>query len=175
MGEIYLYERKHSESYTMQLHHHKNYQILYAIEGKGSIRLEGMDYDLVQNCAAVLYPFSDHEVASDSHLTLLVLEFNEVLFKDKVASYWQENALKQSTVLQLNLIQANELKLLLRKLLFEQNQNHTCSEWAIQIYWLEILLLLALVNQTSPITDANDLRSVRIRHYIDSHYFESLT
>lgn len=175
MRDIYLYESKHKESYVVQEHHHDNFQILYAIEGEGTIRLKGKEYALKQDGVAVLYPFSDHEVASDASFTLLVLEFDEFLLKDHVASYWKQNVITESMVMQLELTHANEMRLLLRRLLFEQNQLQSLSSWSMQIYWLEVLHLLAQAHQAKPILDANDLRAERIRQFIDNHYFETLT
>jgi AraC-like DNA-binding protein len=175
MDPIRLYERKHQESYAVRAHHHNNYQILYAIEGRGVLELEGVRYELEQDCAAVVFPYANHAVSSDSNLTLLVLEFEESLFEDRVAAHWNEQYIRTSVLLRLSLFHANELRRLLRKLLFEQQQTHGASRWAMHVYWLEVLLLLSQAKLAAPVADANALRAERMRKYIDSHYYEPLT
>jgi AraC-like DNA-binding protein len=175
MKEIHLYESKHRESYAIHVHQHDNYQILYAIEGQGTIRLSGEDYPFEQDSAAVIFPHCLHAVSSDTNLTLLVLEFDDSLLKDAIFARWQEHEWEHSLLLKLNSLHGNELRLLLRKLLFEQKQEDPLSDWAMQIQLLEVLLLLSRVKQSLQITDANSLRAERIRTYMDSHYYESLT
>ncbi|WP_243767535.1 AraC family transcriptional regulator [Paenibacillus agricola] len=174
MSGIHLYESKHRESYVVNVHHHSNYQILYAIEGEGFIQLDGIKHAIEQECAAVIFPRTDHAVSSDSHMTLLVMEFDTALMNDAFASRWKEDAIDHSMLLRLNSVSGNELRLLLRKLLFEQKQEDALSQWSMQIHLLEVLLLLARAQQSSQITDANGLRADWIRSYIDSHYFEPL-
>jgi AraC-like DNA-binding protein len=172
---IHLYESKHRESYAINVHHHSSYQVLYAIEGEGFIQLNGKKYIFEQECAAIIFPYDDHAVASDSNLTLLVLEFDDTLLQDSVASRWRDFAIGHSLLLRLDTVSGNELRLLLRKLLFEQKQEDELSKWAMQIHLLEVLLLLVRYKQSSQVLDANGLRAERIRSYIDSHYFEPLT
>jgi AraC-like DNA-binding protein len=172
---IHLYESKHRESYAINVHHHNSYQILYAIEGEGFIQLDGKNLVFEQECAAIIFPYDNHAVASDSNLTLLVLEFDDTLLQDSVASRWTEFAVDRSLLLRLDTVSGNELRLLLRKLLFEQKQEDSLSSWAMQIHLLEVLLLMVRFKQSSQVLDANSLRAERIRSYIDSHYFEPLT
>ncbi|WP_240414960.1 AraC family transcriptional regulator [Paenibacillus periandrae] len=174
MSGIHLYESKHRESYEVNIHHHSNYQILYAIEGEGSIQLDGVKHAVEQECAAIIFPHSDHAVSSESHLTLLVMEFDVALMQDAFASRWKADMIDGSILLRLNSVSGNELRQLLRKLLFEQKQEDSLSQWAMQIHLLEVLLLLARAKQSAQVTDANGLRAERIRSYIDSHYFEPL-
>ncbi|MBD2845991.1 helix-turn-helix domain-containing protein [Paenibacillus sp. IB182496] len=175
MKTIHLYESKHQESYRKQDHHHHNYQILYAIEGEGTIRLEDAERPFAQNCAAVIFPYSNHAVASSSKLTLLVLEFDAAWMEGEPLSRWREAGIDGSLLLQLPVVSASEMKQLLRKLLFEQQQQDGLGGWAMKIYWLELLLLLARARTSAAVTGANDLRAERIRDYIDSHYYQPLT
>jgi AraC-like DNA-binding protein len=174
LNAIRLYEQKHLESYAIHMHDHGNYQILYALEGKGVIRLDDVRVELVPDSVAVVFPHTRHAVASETHLTLLVLEFEEEGFADKVAAYWK-NVFDRSAVLKLNLFHAGEMRTLLRKLLFAQQDEQELSAWAMRIYWLEVLLLLAQVKKAKPMADANAFRAERIRQYIDTHYYLPLT
>lgn len=172
---IRLYEQKHQERYEIRTHHHAEYQILYAVEGSGTLTLDGERRELAQGGAAVLFPMTPHAVSSDTHLTLLVLEFDESLFQDDVAALWKERFVESSTLLRLSLFHAGELRQLLRKLLFEQRQEGPISRWAMRVYWLEVLLLLAQAKASVHISDANALRAERMRQYIDTRYFEPIT
>ncbi|XEC95458.1 AraC family transcriptional regulator [Paenibacillus tarimensis] len=175
MNRIDLYESKHQESYALSLHHHENYQLLYVIEGEGSILIDGIRHDLMHNNAAIIVPYSEHAVSSDSHLTLLVLAFGEQSVHGQILSEWKSRYYLNSQLLRLNSLNGNELRLLLRKLLFRQRQKDELSNWAMQIHLHEILLLLARAKPASQITDANNLRAERTRCYIDQHYYEPIT
>lgn len=175
MSGIHLYESKHQESYELRIHHHPNYQLLYAIEGEGSIILNGGKHPLEQDNAVLILPYAEHAVSSDSNLTLLVLAFDAESFQTPVHLEADPPLFTQSELLRLSTFSANELRLLLRKLLFEQGQKDALSGLAMRIYVQEILLLLARARGTTQAADANSLRAERIRNYIDLHYYESLT
>lgn len=175
MREMEIYERKHRERYAVKPHHHRNYQILYVIEGEGFIQLEGTEHPLVQDSAAVIFPFADHAVYSNTQMTLLVLEFSETLFRDKAATFWAESAIRRSVVLRLNAMNAGELRLLLRRLLFEQKQNNPLHDLAMYVYCLQILMTLSRVQSSLHAGESDDSRAERMKRYIDTHYYESLT
>ncbi|UUZ80111.1 AraC family ligand binding domain-containing protein [Paenibacillus sp. P26] len=143
MSGIHLYESKHQESYELRIHHHPNYQPLYAIEGEGSIILNGGKHPLEQDNAVLILPYAEHAVSSDSNLTLLVLAFDAESFQTPVHLEADPPLFTQSELLRLSTFSANELRLLLRKLLFEQGQKDALSGLAMRIYVQEILLLLA--------------------------------
>mgnify|MGYP001172850737 CR=1 FL=1 len=172
---IYLYEDKHRESYALELHHHLYGQLLYVLEGRGSIVLEGRKEALEQDHAVLILPYADHAVSSDSHLTLLVLAFDEKLLQTSGREAVDRPLFAASALLRLNPFNASELRLLLRKLLHEQRQRDDMSDWAMSIYIQEIFLLLARARQAAQVTDANGLRAEKIRSYIDRHYYEPLT
>lgn len=71
-------------------------------------------------------------------------------------------------------LDGNELRLLLRKLLFEEKREDRFSSWALRIHLHEIMLLLARAKSATSIADADHLRADRIRSYIDSHYYETI-
>ncbi|MFE5322944.1 AraC family transcriptional regulator [Paenibacillus sp. NPDC056579] len=175
MSGIHLYESKHQESYEVKIHHHSNVQILYAIEGHGTVLLEGQQYDFEQDNAAFIVPYSEHAVSSDSNLTLLVLAFDEFAGSRDVHPDWKPYLFTSSELLKLNAFQASEMRLLLRKLLFEQKQSDPLSGWAMHNLLQDIYLLMVRARETKPVQDANGLRAERIRNYIDLHYYESIT
>ncbi|UQZ82117.1 HTH-type transcriptional activator Btr [Paenibacillus konkukensis] len=175
MNGIHLYESKHTESYEVKIHHHDSVQILYAIEGQGSIWLDGQQHDFAQDNAAFIVPYSEHAVSSDSHLTLLVLAFDDPAGQDGVYERWKPYLYSRSEHLKLNSFQASEMRLLLRKLLFEQKQADPLSGWAMHNLLQDIYLLLVRAKQSRQVQDANGLRAERIRNYIDLHYYDSIT
>ncbi|WP_051620460.1 helix-turn-helix transcriptional regulator [Paenibacillus sp. UNC451MF] len=172
---IHLYESKHQESYKVQIHHHANVQILYAIEGEGSIWLEGQQYAFEQDNAAFIYPFSKHAVSSNSHLTLLVLAFDDLSEKQVFHENCRPFLFNRSELLKLNAFHASELRLMLRKLLFEQKQSDPLSDWAMHNLIQDIYLLMVRAKESRQVQDANGLRAERIRNYIDLHYYDSVT
>lgn len=172
---IHLYESKHDERYAYNVHHHEQAQLLYVIEGKGTIVLEDAAFDLMPDTAAMIVPFTQHAVSSDSHLTLLVLTYGNNSVHEPMLREWQAHDFHKSRVLKLNALHGNELRLLLRKLLFEEHRQDRFSSWAMRIHLHEIMLLLARAASVSQITDANSLRAERVRQYIDTHYYEIMS
>jgi len=169
---IHLYESKHDERYSYHVHHHEHAQLLYVIEGKGTIMLDGTAHVLSPDTAAVIVPFTRHAVSSDSHLTLLVLAYDDTSVHEPMLQEWKKYDFHHSRVLKLSALHGNELRLLLRKLLFEESRQDRFSSWAMRIHLHEVMLLLARAASASQITDAGSLRAERTRHYIDTHYYE---
>src|SRR5690625_2164819 len=60
--EVLLYESKHQDGDKIQPHHHHFHQVLYALEGEGSITLDDKEYTFAPDCAAVIAPYSEHAV-----------------------------------------------------------------------------------------------------------------
>lgn len=172
---IHLYESKHLDGDVVDEHHHTIHQILYALEGEGTITLDGKPHEFKQDCAALIVPHSNHSVFSESKLTLLVLAFEESVLDSQARSGLLYSCFETSAFLQLSPFAAADLRQLLRKMLFEQTHQDELNQWALQIYFQEILLVLARANQSAQVTDSNSLRAERIRSYIDRHYFEPLT
>jgi AraC-like DNA-binding protein len=172
---IHLYESKHNERYSLSVHYHEYAQLLYVIEGAGTIIIDDATYDMAQHTAAMIIPYSKHAVSSDSQLTLLVLTFDDTSVHEPMHMEWKAHYFHKSQLLKLNPLHGNELRLLLRRLLFEERREDRFSRWAMRIHLHEIMLLLARAESTSHITDASSLRAERIRHFIDMHYYEAFT
>ncbi|OXM86182.1 AraC family transcriptional regulator [Paenibacillus rigui] len=172
---IHLYESKHQDGDVVYEHHHGIHQFLFALEGEGTITLDGTRHDCCQDCAALIVPYSNHAVVSDSRLTLLVLAFEETGTDSFARTHLLHTWFKASAMLQLNPFAAAEVRQLLRKMLFEQTHEDAFGPWALHIYLHELLLVLARSSQSSIVTDSNSLRADRIRSYIDRHYYEPLT
>lgn len=64
---------------------------------------------------------------------------------------------------------------MLRKILFEQSHHLSLQQYAIKIDLQHFLLALARVGETLQHPDTNTLRADRIRHYIETLYYEPLT
>lgn len=172
---VHLYESKHLEGNIVNAHHHDIHQILYGLEGEGQITLNGKTYPIGQDVAAILVPYSEHAIVTGSKLTLLVLAFH----KTAINIYGQEELLAKffstSSLLKMNPFASNELRRLLRRMLYEQSQQDSLSSYAIKLYMDELLLVLSRSRSQTSAPDANSLRAERICNYIDTHYFEPIT
>ncbi|MCU6708674.1 AraC family transcriptional regulator [Paenibacillus sp. J5C_2022] len=175
MNGIHCYEAKHLQGYTIKEHMHDYYQLLYVIEGEGALRLDGKSRPLGAGHAAVIPPHASHSVASDNGLTLLVLAYDKESAGEHAMPQGLQKPWTSPMHMKLNVMAAGELRLLLRKALFEQKRMDAFSEWALRIHLQAMLLLLARAEQSALVTDADGLRAERIRDYIDSHYYEPLT
>lgn len=172
---IGLYESKHTEGDSIEEHHHQVYQILYALENEGEVTLNGESFNFNQDHVAVIAPYSNHSIISDSKLTVLVLEFEETILDASVRERLLYPFFNQSKLIELNLFDAGELRQLLRKMLYEQSHGKEINLLAMKIFLSELLLTLARSLQEPQMMDANILRAERLRNYIDSHYFEIIT
>ncbi|KRF06563.1 AraC family transcriptional regulator [Paenibacillus sp. Soil766] len=176
MNGIHLYESKHTEGYNIRVHFHHHYQLLYVIDGEGSILLEGETHHISEHSTMVIFPYSKHAVSSTTRMTLLVLSFDEGMLEGMFTPLNKEDiGFTGSFCCKLPHLQANEMKLLLRKLLFEERQQGMFHDWAMRTHLSEILLGLCRVQQSDCMQDANSLRAEKIRNYIEKHYYESLT
>ncbi|UUZ93763.1 AraC family transcriptional regulator [Paenibacillus sp. P25] len=175
MSGIHLYESKHQESYELRIHHHPNYQLLYAIEGEGSIILNGGKHPLEQDNAVLILPYAEHAVSSDSNLTLLVLAFDAESFQTPVHLEADPPLFTQSELLRLSTFSANELRLLLRKSAVRAG-TEGCAQRSCHADLRSRDSASPRPSEgTTQAADANSLRAERIRNYIDLHYYESLT
>lgn len=171
----YLYESRHRAGDRINIHHHDNHQILYAIEGEGTISIDHQEYRISQDQGAFLAPYSPHSIYSQTSLTLLVLAFDI----DSLASFGndelQRNFFHSSRFFNPDLIASSELRQLLRKMIYEQTSKDSLSGWALKIHLLHILLTLMRFIERSRILDKNSLRTETIKNYIDTHYYEPIT
>lgn len=171
---IYLYESKHDDGDVVDIHQHSFYQVLYALDGEGTIVIDKDRYPFCPDRAAVIAPHTDHAVLSEAHLTLIVLVFDMGYLHSISESAPDFDPFQASSTFPLNAFASAELRQLLRKLLFEQAHADPFREWAVRVYLLEVLLILARSFRTSAPADSNRLRAERIRSYLDMHYFEPI-
>lgn len=171
---VHLYESKHSKGAKVSNHHHEIYQILYALDGDGTIKIEGKDYEFSKDRMVLLLPSSAHSIQTKNKLTVLVLAFsNQISPLTEIEGILQffEN---RSHHFVLDQFTAGSIRHLLRKMLFEQTEYDDLFKYAIPTYLTEILITLARLKMTSKYRDANEMRSDQIRDYITSHYFENI-
>lgn len=169
-----LYEIKHTDGEVVKEHYHQIHQVLYALEGEGRITLDGKDSAFNGDHVCVITPGAVHAIVSDSKLTVLVLAFDQAIVDEAVKNKLLEEHFPRSKLIKPINYEISEVRQLLRKMLFEQSARHHLSGLAMKIILIEMLIVLSRAQQPHALTDANSLRAERIRHYIDTHYFENL-
>jgi AraC-like DNA-binding protein len=169
---VLLYEFKHVDGDVVKKHHHQFHQILYALEGEGKILLNEKVSAFKHDCVAVIAPKSEHSIISASKLTVLVLAFDESIFDKSIQNELIREFFNMSYLYHSNTFNSNELRQLLRKALFEQGNESNLRFLAMKVFLAELMIVLARTRQTPHLWDANSLRAERIRHFIDTHYFE---
>lgn len=170
---ILLYESKHFDGHVIEEHRHQIHQILYVIDGNGTLRLDGRQSELRSDQLVLVVPDSNHAIMAETKLTVLVLAFNAELLELHPEFFRQ--MYPASSIVNMNPFMATEIRQLLRKMIFEQDKKDPLEAWALKIYLNEILLLLSRSNQNTAIVDSNVMRAQRICKYIDHHYYESVT
>ncbi|WP_282938489.1 AraC family transcriptional regulator [Paenibacillus sp. RC67] len=169
---IHLYEMRHSDGEIMQEHHHDIHQILYVLDGKGKVTLDGRSFDFEQDQGVVIVPRTNHSILSGPHMTVLVLEFDEAILDESVREALLHVRFSHSKLVRLNGFGGKELRQLTRKMLFEQSRETLLNTLANTLYLSELLLLLVRYQPASEASVVNSLRAEKLRHYIDTHYFE---
>ncbi|ENH97864.1 hypothetical protein J416_03351 [Gracilibacillus halophilus YIM-C55.5] len=169
---IRLYESKHQSGDRVQPHYHAVYQLLYALEGKGSVHINQVNYRFEKDALTCIPPQTRHAVFSEEKLTVLVLAF-DIQPQDSTSMTHLLNQYFQETKwLQLNPFDSRTIRQLLRTMLYEQKQRSEFKQVAMHIYLSELLLQIARVEEQPQMIDANRLRAERLKQYIDTHYFE---
>ncbi|WP_019119596.1 AraC family transcriptional regulator [Brevibacillus massiliensis] len=172
---LLIYESKHQNGGLVAKHHHKIYQILYAIDGVGTITLDQKAHHFGQNQISFIVPYTNHAIESHTKLTVLVLSFREESLTSIINPDFFHLLKKESFVLGLNPVVASEIKLHLKKMLFEQRNQDRISTYAILVSLMNVLILLERSRTTVSYTDANTLRAERMRSYLETHYFSDIT
>lgn len=168
----HIYENKHSDGDKVEEHHHQIHQLLYALDGEGEIRLDGRSHELKRDRGALIVPYSNHSIVSNTRLTVLVLAFDQAHMDATVRGELLAAHFGKSRIIGLHPFGENEVRQLLRKMLFEQSIGQPLNLLAMQIHLAQLLLVLAREQQTAAPADVNSLRAEKLRHYIDKHYYE---
>ncbi|RXZ79906.1 AraC family transcriptional regulator [Paenibacillaceae bacterium] len=172
---VNLYESKHQGNGMVEEHYHEIYQILFMLEGEGTITLDKRVHHVEADQAILIAPYCKHSVKSHSKLTVLVLAFDPIIYASDPFGSLLEQSFSRSLAIELGSFAASELRQMLRKILFEQSAYDGLYPLAIKVYLSEILLLLARTSLPAIPADSNSLRAERIRAYMDKRYFEKLT
>ncbi|PLT29396.1 helix-turn-helix domain-containing protein [Peribacillus deserti] len=170
-----LYESKHLKGQMVKEHYHDHFQILYALEGEGEITLDGRTYDFSKDRVVLIVPETIHSIKANEKLTVLVLAFSIPVLNPFVYKGILSLIKNHSKHVELDLFTASEIRPLFRKMLYEQKTTDVYSEFAIPIYLMEALLILLRHQGVKKVQDANDVRCIQMREYIDTHYFENIT
>ncbi|MFD2922321.1 AraC family transcriptional regulator [Halobacillus naozhouensis] len=169
---ISLYESKHNENDRVKSHHHRTHQILYTLEGKGKCTLDEHPYQIARDSFIIIPPLTEHSIAAESKMTVLVLEFDATVLGDDIQQQLVESVFQKAWVQKLNMFDSSELRQLLRKMLYEQSHGDRLWKMGLKLYMAELLFTIARSPQDTPQTDMNTLRVEQLRHYIDTRYFD---
>ncbi|MFB5188793.1 AraC family transcriptional regulator [Alicyclobacillus fastidiosus] len=174
-SEILLYESKHLPGEVVTPHHHTIYQILYILSGDGTITLQGTPYEVTNDQMVLIAPYTEHAVYARSRMTVLVLAFGDFLEDLTGTKELFSSAFRTSKYHMLDSLSANELRDSFRKILYEQSLQGSFSDLAIRGHLLHVLLTLTRSWEDEHFRDSNAHRANVLRHYIEAHYYHSLS
>ncbi|WP_249275156.1 helix-turn-helix domain-containing protein [Terribacillus saccharophilus] len=169
---IRLYENKHQEKNEVARHQHDTHQLLYVLDGEGECELDMRSQELLPDSIMLISPHTEHAIQAHSKMTVLVLEFDIRHLTDDVVSYLVEPVFVVSRVLNLSLFESSELRQLLRKMLFEQSQNHPIHAMGLKLLLAQVLYQLAIMQQEDTTQDTNTRRAKWLKHHLETRYFE---
>lgn len=125
-----------------------------------------------QDCLAIITPYSSHSIISEGKMTVLVLEFDLEIIEPSMREILHQYSFFDTKLVKLNVLDAGNVRQLLRRMLYEQSLGKAINIVAMKIYMAELLLHLLRIQEEPDITAANVLRADRLRKYMDTHYFE---
>lgn len=172
---IHLYESNHLKGKFVSEHYHDHFQILYALEGEGEITLDGKTYDFSKDKVVLINPDCIHSIQATTKLTVLVLAFLVPALKVSVQEELLSLIERESKHFELDIFTASEIRPLFRKMLYEQKKGDIFRKLLMPVYLLEIIILLLRQQDFAYVQDANDIRSIQMKEYIDRHYFENIS
>src|SRR5699024_10086459 len=162
---VRLNESIHSEKNKVNEHSHETFQILYALEDEGEIKLNGKHYAFTPGHVAFIKPYSKHSIFAHTKLAVLVLEFDPGILDSSLHKKLLNDYFEHSKLIEVNRFDAMEIRQLLRKMLYQQTLEEDFAFVGLQVYLLEIIYLLAHSQQDTVITDANELRVEKLKKY----------
>ncbi|MDT0160696.1 helix-turn-helix domain-containing protein [Bacillus sp. AG4(2022)] len=172
---ISLYESKHLKGKFVSEHYHDYFQILYALEGEGEITLDSRAYNFSKDKVVLITPNCVHSIKAATKMTVLVLAFSlpsmEITLQKELLSLMQ----KESRHFELDLYTASEIRPLIRKMLYEQKNGDLFGKLSMPVYLIEIMIHLLRQQNYTSVQDANDIRSIQMKEYIERHYFTNIT
>jgi AraC-like DNA-binding protein len=172
---ISLFESNHRDGDLVKEHHHDVHQLLYAVGGEGEIIINGTASTFTLNRVAIITPFTPHSIISNSKLTVLILAFDQTLLGSPEIDELITRYLTVTQLTDLNPLDGGSFRQQLRKMLYEQSNGDALKLTAMKIYLAQLLLKLVRYQDQAEVTNANSLRAVRLRNYIDHHYFEEIS
>ncbi|TSB47271.1 helix-turn-helix domain-containing protein [Alkalicoccobacillus porphyridii] len=170
--EVILYESKHQEKDFVQPHSHHTHQILYVLNGQGRCRLNHEEFTLKPDSMMVIPPGTEHSILAASTMTVLILEFSQVLLDTDSQKSLIKPVFSEAKVWSLTLFSSSEIRQLLRKMLYEQSQKNAEYQLGIKLLLSQLLFILMRTNQSAVQPDSNTLRSGWLKEYIDSNFYQ---
>jgi len=172
---ISLYESNHRKGKFVSDHYHDHFQILYALEGEGEITLDRKAYDFSKDKVVLINPNCIHSIRATNKLTVLVIAFSIPSMKMALQEELLACMQKKSRHFEMDLITASEIRPLFRKMLYEQKNEDFFGKLSMPVYLIEIIILLLRQQDLTFVQDANDIRSIQMKEYIERNYFENIT
>lgn len=172
---INLYESKHLRGKFVAEHYHDHFQILYALEGEGEITLDGKAYNFSKDKVVLITPNCVHSIKATTKMTVLVLAFSVPLMNITLQNELLSLIQKSARHFELDLYTASEIRPLIRKMLYEQKNGDLFGKLSMPVYLIEIIIHLLRQQNFSFVQDANDIRSIQMKEYIERHYFNNIT
>src|SRR5699024_12680247 len=109
---------------------------------KGEITLNEQKHTFSKNCLAFIPPGTYHAVTSEGRMTVLVLEFDYTQLDAGTRKLLQQDPLNHTKLELLNVLEAGDVRQLLRRMWYEQTQGEAVNIIAMRLYLAESLLIL---------------------------------
>src|SRR5699024_4566396 len=117
---IRLQEIRHRKENKENGHNQEIFKIIYVLEDKEEITLNEQKHTFSKNCVAFIPPGAYHAVTSEGKMTVLVLEFDYTQLDAGTRKLLQQDPLNHTKFELLNVLEAGDVRQLLRRMLYEQ-------------------------------------------------------
>src|SRR5699024_3348008 len=127
MHGIRLQENRHRKENIEKRYYNEIFQINYVLEDKEEITLNKQKNTYRKNCMAFIKIGNYHAVTSESKMTVLFIEFDYTQLDAGTRKLLQQDPLNHTKFELLNVLEAGDVRQLLRRMLYEQKQGETVN------------------------------------------------
>src|SRR5699024_1445760 len=139
MHGIRIQNNRHRKENIEKRHYHEILQIIYVLKHKAEFTLNELKHTLINNSYALNQQRPYHALTTEGKITEYVLKFDYTQLDAGKKKLLQQDPLKHTKFELLNVLEAGDVRQLLRRMLYEQKQGETVNIIAMKIYLAELL------------------------------------
>lgn len=180
---ILIHKATHKK--LLSYHTHNFYQILFLFQGKGILILDDKEFEITKNQLMYINPNIKHKFLPKSHdIILYVVEFSKHVFskdaKNQKILYYLNALSPTKKIIPFDDITTHEIAILIKEMLYENNNKNKYYEYLVKVKLINILILLSryLQKPMPIIISKNKKHNIYINtilEYIQTNYYKKIS